>query len=417
MPNHKLKDLLNINDCSLSFGDSDLEFKFLHFDSRLVEKSCGFLAMAGESLDGHDYIDAAIQNGATLIIAQKKCLVPKGITLVVCQDPLKLLQNYASWYRTNCLKGFLIGITGSVGKTSTKDSFAHLLSNQQCFFSEGNYNNFLGLPLCLLKMSPEDDFGIFEAGISTPDEMNLLGKILKPDLMILTNIYQSHMQFFETKTELVQEKLKLSNYMKEGASIYMPQDLFDSYSVLIKEDLIVKPFLEFEISKELIEKLGYGPAKSYELAKFVLQDLSINLNLNKNFNFTGLRMERRLKNGQEFLLDCYNASPESMIAMFKSFSDLSNIIFVLADMLELGEESESSHLNVLKILLQQKPKKVILFGDMFSKVCENLENDSIEILKFQKIDEVSDFLRLHSCECIALKGSRYFALEKIYQQY
>lgn len=417
MLNHSLEDLLNIPECHLSSGNKKTRFRFLHFDSRLIENSCGFLAMKGDSQDGHNYISSAIKNGATLIVAQEKCDVPKNVALVICKDPLKLLQNYASWYRQNILSGFFIGVTGSVGKTTTKDSLSQLLSFRKCYSSEGNYNNFLGLPLCLLKMSPEDEFGIFEAGISTPDEMTLLGKILKPDLMVVTNIYQSHMQFFETKKELVQEKLKLSDSMKSGAKIYIPEDLYEVYSSYIKEDLKIVSFEEIEPSDSVIGRLGFGPAKSYGLAKLVLSEFDIELNLEINYKASALRMEKKHKNGQDFLLDCYNASPESMIAMFDSITNISDTIFVLGDMLELGADSEGSHSKSLQNLIARKPKKVILFGDIFSKVCGEFENDSIEILKFQKIDEAIEFLRENTCKCIALKGSRYFALERIYNRY
>ncbi|MCJ8345514.1 Mur ligase domain-containing protein, partial [bacterium] len=119
MPNHALRDLLQHSNCYLVSGKLDLEFNFLHFDSRLIEKNCGFLAMQGESLDGHDYIEKAIKNGATVIIAQKEIEVPDGISLVLAKNPLKILQDYATWYRENKLKAFIITITGSIGKTST----------------------------------------------------------------------------------------------------------------------------------------------------------------------------------------------------------------------------------------------------------------------------------------------------------
>ncbi|MCO4781838.1 MAG: hypothetical protein KC646_05895 [Candidatus Cloacimonetes bacterium] len=417
MPNHKIEDLVQFGDCEVYCEGLELDFKFLHFDSRLIEDSCGFLAMVGDSLDGHDFIEAAINNGASLVIAQKKCYVPSNVTLIVCKDPLKLLQDYASWYRDNKLTGFIIGVTGSVGKTSTKDSLTHLLSKTKCYASEGNYNNFLGLPLCLLKMTPNHQYGVFEAGISTPNEMGLLGEILKPNLMIVTNIHQSHMEFFQNKQELIEEKLKLSLFMRQGAPLFFPKDLLDLSSGLLRTDLKVIPFEDFELSESIVEKMGFGPAKSYELAKFVLKDFEIDFNTSEDFSLTHLRMQRKTKNNQEFLLDCYNASPESMRALFQSIVNVSDVIFVLADMLELGLDSELSHKIILKELVLKKPKKIILFGDIFLKACAEIENDSIEILSFSKIEDACNYLKGNPCDCIALKGSRFFALERIFQNF
>ncbi|PCJ20705.1 MAG: hypothetical protein COB02_04040 [Candidatus Cloacimonadota bacterium] len=413
MPNHFLKDLINCSSAQFVCGDINLCFNFLHFDSRLIQKNCGFLAMVGESQDGHDYIDKAIENGANLIIAEKKVKVASHVTLVIAKSALDVLQTYAKWYRETKLKTYIIGITGSVGKTSTKDCMSQLIGQDLCYSSEGNYNNFLGLPICLLKMEENQKYGIFEAGISTPNEMELLGKILQPNMMIVTNIFQSHMEFFDSHSKLVKEKLKLSKQMRTGSILILPK----KYEQEARDDLKVITFDHLIPQKKQIEKIGFGPSISFELSKIAIKYLEIEVSLDNEIAMTPLRMQRCIKKGQNFLLDCYNASPESMSALFLSVSNVNECIFILGDMLELGVNKEEVHLRVLSDLLKLKPKKICLFGEIFSKAYEKLEKNSIDIKKYQRIDDVISELHILESECIVIKGSRFFALEKIYQKY
>ncbi|MCJ8345821.1 Mur ligase family protein [bacterium] len=266
-------------------------------------------------------------------------------------------------------------------------------------------------------MGIDQKFGIFEAGISTPDEMELLGQIVKADLMIVTNVFQSHMEFFQSHQDLVEEKLKLSLSMKSGATLILPKYLSDKYFNLLRSDLKLISFEELVADPDQVDKIGYGPALSFELAKIALKSMNIEVDLDQKLAVTPLRMEKRIKENQAFLLDCYNASPESMRSLFQSIPTISETIFVLGDMLELGQNSKTLHYETLHQLLLLKPKKVLLFGEIFSKAWEEMENTSIVVQRCEEIKDAVSYLRSQKCDCIAIKASRYFALERIYHQY
>ncbi len=419
MPIHHLHDFLRFTGARLQRPGLGKIASGFHFDSRLVEKDFGFMAMKGEVRDGHEFVDEAIEKGASWILASTPVTVPDEVSLLVHPDPLSCLQAYAAWYRRE-LSGVLLGITGSCGKTTAKDCLRALLG-EHSFASHRNFNNFLGLPLSLTQMDRKAPYGVFECGISTPGEMDLLSSCLAPQIAVITNIRFSHRENFPAYESLVREKLAIARYMKTGSSLYLPMSLYeeivDLYASLgYRAEL--KPLQEGSVGlgcQTLVASYGAGPAQTMDYCAQIALAMGLTMeqvqSRLKQVVLSPLRMERRKINGTQAVLDCYNASPDSTQAFFRSFEAPEEVTLVLGDMLELGEVSQKEHDQIYQDLLSRGFAKVFLIGDEFSRSAKNCPDPRIFVMKSK--DEIFASLREEKPAVLGLKGSRKFTLETL----
>jgi UDP-N-acetylmuramoyl-tripeptide--D-alanyl-D-alanine ligase len=419
MPIHHLHDFLRITGARLQSPGLGHSATGFHFDSRLIEKGYGFMAMQGENQDGHSFVEAAIERGASWILASTVMVVPEEVSLLLHPDPLSCLQAYAAWYRRE-LSGVLLGVTGSCGKTTAKDCLRILLGGQS-FASHRNYNNFLGLPLSLTQMDRKASFGIFECGISTPGEMDLLSSCLVPQVAVITNITSSHLENFNSYEDLVREKLAIARYMRQDSALFLPQSLFTEIAPIYETlgyQAILTPLEEDSWgadSKLLAETFGVGPAQTLAYCAEVVVAMGlardqVHRRLHQ-VTLSPLRMERRKINGTEVVLDCYNASPDSIQAFFRSFAEPEKVTLVLGDMLELGAASKKEHEKIYHDLLQRRFSKVFLLGDEFARSASNCPDPRVSVMNSKM--EILQALRIEKPEVLGLKGSRKFSLETL----
>ena len=192
-------------------------------DSRRVESGFCFIATRGERVDGHDFIGQVLQKGALCVICER---VPEGVSgnFIIVKDSLQALQDVAAYYRKT-LQIPVIGITGSVGKTSTKEFIAGVLSRKfRVLRTEGNYNNEIGVPLTLLQIRPEHEIAVVEMGINHFGEMRRLSRMARPDVCVLTNIGECHLEFLGSREGVLRAKSEIFEYMQEYGMVYLNGD-------------------------------------------------------------------------------------------------------------------------------------------------------------------------------------------------
>ncbi|MDE7184492.1 MAG: UDP-N-acetylmuramoyl-tripeptide--D-alanyl-D-alanine ligase, partial [Lachnospiraceae bacterium] len=208
------------------------EVRSVVLDSRLVEQGGIFIATRGEHVDGHSFISQVFEAGAVGVICEEALVQPKGAYILV-ESSFQALKDLAEYYRSQ-LDLKVVGITGSVGKTSTKEFVAGVLSQKyRVLKTEGNYNNEVGLPLTVLRIREDCEVAVLEMGISDFGEMHRLSKIAKPDVCLITNIGQCHLENLGTRDGILKAKSEIFDYMQEGGQICLNGD--DDKLVTIRE--------------------------------------------------------------------------------------------------------------------------------------------------------------------------------------
>lgn len=376
----EIKKILEIDDLL----PEDKWIQNIHFDSREIKKNGLFIALPG----GEEYIEQAVKNGAILVLTEKETnkesvhLSSQIIKVPSCE---KALQTLAQYYRKK-LRAKVIAVTGSNGKTTTKDSIAHVLSeNFRVHKTKGNFNNHLGLPLTILQTPFETEVLILEMGMNHSGEIDFLSKLAKPDWAVISNIGESHIEFLGSKENIAHAKGEVLGYLPEDGLALLPGDSeflpllkgkssCKTISVGIQSDNDIYPKkiiqtlsgMKFSLYDEpfFIPLFGYHNVSNVSFAIFIAKELGIPvLQIKKrleNLTITGMRFEKIPGPNHSFMInDAYNASPTSMIASIDTFlriSDKRKKVLVLGDMFELGSENENGHLSVGYFLEENKGK-------------------------------------------------------------
>ncbi len=418
----------------------------VEIDSRLPMENGLFVPLVGERVDGHDYIEQAYKQGAVATLWSKQQPIPAQLEgkmhFFLVDDPLKAMQRLAKSYRME-VDPIVVGITGSNGKTTTKDIVNAVIgTSYRTHCTKGNLNNHLGLPLTILSMPNNTEVLIVEMGMNAFGEIHLLSKIAAPDYGIIVHIGESHIEHLGSREGIAQAKLEII-------------DGFHNTSVLIydgDEPLIQKSYPyetirvgrnetnDFVVSNVHIAKkgttftvqdhsytiglLGSHHAKNaaYAVAlatKLRINQASIEEGLSNIF-LTGMRFEQlETASGMTIINDAYNASPTSMkaaINVVKQMDNYTNRVLVLGDILELGERSEMYHRSIANNI--DKPiTAVYTFGSEAAYIYEALKDQRVALKKehMQSKEEICERLKNHHGEdtVILLKASRGIELESI----
>ncbi|MBR5761811.1 MAG: UDP-N-acetylmuramoyl-tripeptide--D-alanyl-D-alanine ligase, partial [Lachnospiraceae bacterium] len=342
-------------------------------DSRKVIFGSLFVAIKGERVDGHDFMREVFLKGAAAVLCDH---VPEGITgpCIVVPDTVKGLQEIARWYRS-ILPVKVVGITGSVGKTSTKEMVAAVLAEKfKVLKTIGNYNNEIGLPLTVLSIEEDTEIAVLEMGISDFGEMRVLSRIACPDICVITNIGQCHLEFLHDRDGILKAKSEIFEFMNPEGRIYLNGD--DDKLITVKEvNGIVPTFFGLKDTNDVYpaekESMGLGGTKMRISLRGSLFDAEIHmlgdhmvsnamaataigadLGMDKNQIAAGLYTAKTIDGrsnlipkGTGYIIDdCYNASPASMMAALDMLK-LANgrKVAILGDMFELGPDSDNMH--------------------------------------------------------------------------
>lgn len=417
-------------------------------DSRQVEEGYIFIAIRGERVDGHSFINQVFDKGALAVICEEK---PEGIDkpYILVKSSTEALKSMAAYYRRN-LDVKLIGITGSVGKTSTKEFIASVLSEKyNVLKTEGNFNNEIGLPLTILKIREEHEVAVIEMGISHFGDMKPLGEIAEPDICVITNIGYCHLEYLVDRDGVLKEKTDMFNYAKKDAEYVLNGDddkLATISEVRGKEPIFIsleddnKPIYVKSISKSGIEG---------SICQVAVYDNVVELNIplpGKHMisnalvacavgELCGVTIEQmkqgiaKLKpvggrvniiksDNYTIIDDCYNANPVSMKASIDvlKYADTRKVA-ILGDMFELGADEENLHKGIGEYIANTDIDVLITVGKLSSKIDIGAKENGYkgENIHFDTLDECIDNIqyKLKDNDTILVKASHGMHLEKI----
>lgn len=430
---------------------ADVMIEGVSIDSREIEKGQLFVPFKGEHADGHKYVEDSIRKGASAALWQSDVPnPPTHLPILIVDNCLTALQELARKYRKE-LPVKVVGITGSNGKTTTKDMTTSLLSIQyKVQKTEGNYNNHIGLPLTVLGLSEETEIAVLEMGMSASGEIEFLTKLACPDAVIITNIGESHLLDLGSREGIAEAKLEILNGLKDGGLAVLHGDepllmeRIHRYQGNVKiqtfgrnetNDLFpseihqLKQGNQFKIngSNEIFELpiLGTHNILNALAAMLIANYFSIPFEkMNEGLariKLTNMRMELvEGKHGEKIINDAYNASPTSMLAAIELVSNLQGYerkILVLGDMLELGPEEEQYHFQIGEGLHADQIDSVFTYGQLGGHIAKGARSALGEQRVYSFIDkaklcqELEQHVNEHTL--VLVKASRGMKLEEI----
>ena len=398
-------------------------------DSRNIKKNSIFFALKGENFNGNKFAKEAIANGCKLAVIDDKEYHNKNTLLV--ENVLKCLQDLASFHRRK-LNIPIIGVTGTNGKTTTKELIYNVLSQRyNTYYTKGNLNNQIGVPLSILEITESHEIAIIEMGASQINEIDNLCKIAQPTLGLITNIGIAHMEGFKDNEGVIKAKTELYNFIKENKGVVF----VNSSDKLLKEKS--NNITRITYGNHLNSQYKTSIIKKFPFISIEAEEKSISSNLVGDFqhdnistaccigNYFNIPIEK-IKKGVEsyipknnrteivktkrnyIILDAYNANPSSMNSMIDSFSQYKseNKLCIIGDMLELAEYSKKEHNSIIN-KIQELGIPVIYIGKEFCKYTS--ENAFENISFFQKNIEQFEL----KDRTILIKGSRSLRLERL----
>lgn len=424
------------------------EFSGVNTDTRKIVAGEIFIALSGENFDGHNFITLAIEKGATGLVISKdfKYDLADNITVITVANPLKAYQQIARCYRDK-FDIPIVAITGSNGKTTTKDLAAAVLSAKyNVHKTAGNFNNEIGLPLTLLQLQPQHEVAVVEMGMRGLGHIKELTQIAKPNIAIVTNVGETHMELLgnidniaKAKSELVQaipaEGLVILNSDDENVKKMAEKTLAEVIYFGIDNEADVKATdieyyqtetkfnYTYQNQKYCCRVPLVGKHNLYNsLAAIALghrmklesQELQKGLD---QLSLSAMRLAVMKLKDYTFINDAYNASPMSMNAAIESLSKIApnRKVAVLGDMLELGDISKDAHLKIGDILAKNKVELVITLGEAAKNIAVQAKNNGI-INVYEAVDheDIKNILRknLKAGDTVLIKGSRGMKMEK-----
>lgn len=376
------------------------EIKGAVLDSRLVEEGYLFFATVGERVDGHDFVKGAFEKGALCAVCER---IPEGVNgpIILVKDTFTAIKQIAEYYRSN-LNIKVVGVTGSVGKTTTKEYIATVLAKKyNVLKTEGNFNNEVGLPLTVLKIRDNHEIAVLEMGISDFGEMTRLANIAKPDVCVITNIGQCHLEKLIDRDGVLKAKTEMFKSMKPGGSIVLYGD--DDKLCTIKDVNGAKPvFYGFGeqndiVAEDIVNKGLWGsdftvkgdfgsfgastplsgrPMISNALAAtavakiFKMENSDIAAGI-ASVKAVGGRSNIIEVNGITIIDDCYNANPVSMKSAIDTLSEsITPKVAILGDMFELGENKAELHRGVGEYAASKNIDTIICIGELAQNIYE-----------------------------------------------
>lgn len=410
----------------------------LSTDTRSLQEGALFLALSGDNFNGNQYVRQALDNGAAYVVMDDAKFYDKEEKrMILVDDALKALQDLANYHR-NYLGLPIIALTGSNGKTTTKNLIQEVLSKQfNVRATKGNLNNHIGVPLTLLSMTEDHDLGLVEMGANHTGEIDLLCRIAEPNYGYITNFGKAHLEGFGDLEGVVKAKAELYRYLatKEASAFVYKNDsrqleLTEKQNRIVFESteneignfqlLSAQPKLQFRYKSNTIATNLVGAynfvnciaALSIGLYFGVSEDMATDAITSYTPDNNRSQLMQTEKN--VLLLDAYNANPTSVRAAIESFiaeEVRTNKVLILGDMFELGVHAAQEHQAIVDLLSSYKEVKVYLVGENFYKTTIDAEHLSVYKTR-AAVTKVLQNVSLESAY-ILLKGSRGMALEKL----
>lgn len=375
-------------------------------DTRNLPKDCVFFALHGANFDGNKFAQQALEQGARLaVIDNPEYVLPQGTLLV--EDTLLALQDLArAWRRELGLP--IIGITGTNGKTTTKELLATVLSTKfKIHYTQGNLNNQIGVPLTLLQISRAHEMAIVEMGASHPGDIKELVDIAEPNCGLITNVGRAHLEGFGSFEGVQQTKKELYDYLREHQG-FIFRNTDNPYLAQIAGDLQTVPYTT-GIMPDGTNLVGTYNAENISAAICVGEYYGVSreqaLEAIRQYVPTNNRSQNVKTDNNRLIVDAYNANPTSMQAAINAFK---GDTYILGAMRELGEYTHLEHQNVVNMLAERKADLVYLVGEEYRLTTS-------PYLIFDTVEQLHEYLSANPLtnRTILLKGSRSTKMEKL----
>lgn len=428
----------------------DIGIRRVSRDSRDVDDHTLFFALIGENNDAHKFIPDVVNKGCrNLVISDESALEPvkdEWITAILVDDTTKALQRLAAWYLKE-LDITVIGVTGSVGKTTTKDLlYAACSKKYKTGCTKGNYNNHIGMPLTILDFDEDVEVGILEMGMDKYGEIDFLANLARPHIAVITCIGSAHIEFFGTRENIMKAKMEITNYLRpcdtlvinRGEDLLTPENVRGDYRVVSSgwcstDDFIVSDIkdngaagMEFDLqymwSKQHFVIPAAGRHNVFNAAAAAAAASQLNMTLAEiaegmsNAQITGNRLSFKHsdKRNIDIIDDTYNASPEAMKAAIDQLmgSAGGRKIAVLGDMYELGENSRKLHLEIGSYAEEKNVDLVLGVGPLG---CIIADAAGARGIAFENKEELKEGLEkyIEEGDTVLVKASRGMALDEI----
>ncbi len=442
---------LNVNDIlkatrgTLICGTADFEISGITTDSRKAGANMLFVPIVGENNDGHDYIASAFLGGADVVITHKDILPVTGKNIIKVEDTRIAFGDIARYYKEK-YKLPTVSITGSVGKTTTKDMISAVLAMKyNTLKTQGNFNNDIGLPITVFRLEQKHEMAVLEVGMSHMGEINYLASIARPDVAVITNIGMSHIENLGSQENIYLSKMQICDYFDKNNLLVVNGD--DKFLSQASGDFEIVTYgiknKNCDLVAENIENLGIDgtrltvklDGKNHEICVKIpgehnvynalaaiavgrrfdipIDDIAAGI---REFQLTNMRMEIKRHNSIVIIDDCYNASPDSIRAAVKVLSDIKagRKIAILGDVLEMGTFAEKELYEVgLGIC---GVDAVIAVGDNAKYIAKGAEFAGTKtVIRFKTVDEAIEFLPefIKDGDHILVKASRGMHFERI----
>lgn len=426
------------------FGNGSVTVTGVSTDSRRVTENDVFVALRGERFDGNDFL-ADIDGRVGMAIAQRHEKV--SYPLIVVKDSLEALTALAEYYAKKVMKTHVnLSVTGSVGKTTTKEMISSVLATTyKTAYTKGNLNNHIGVPLTLLSVEEDDGALVCEMGMSHKGEIAHLAGLLDSDVAVITNIGHSHIENLGSREGIRDAKLEILQGLKKGGTLIINGDepLLDNVAL---DGRIIRVGLgehcdlwadNIEMGESHVEYTLHANGKTYPITLSctgrhnvinslfaIATGLTVGIELSEiqkgllNYKSVGMRQNIYFKNGVRVIADCYNAGIESMTASIRMLSELScqgRRIAVLSDMLELGEVSEGAHLGVGSTVAETGIDLLFTVGEASRLISEKAGEMGVESRHFATKEELAKELKgtLKEGDTVLFKASRSMKLEEV----
>ncbi|WP_348920869.1 UDP-N-acetylmuramoyl-tripeptide--D-alanyl-D-alanine ligase [Enterococcus rotai] len=427
---------------------ADFELTGIEFDSRLIGSGNLFVPLKGEN-DGHSFIKSAMDKGAHAAFWSRTEAAPAQLPILHVADTLKAMQDLAVYYLKK-MQPTVIAITGSNGKTTTKDMTEAVLAKQfKTYKTQGNYNNDIGLPYTILHMPDETEKLILEMGMDHANEIDFLSQLAQPDVAAITMIGEAHIENLGSRAGIAKAKMEITSGLAENGLLIIPADEPLLVSLTKEQPQTIKTFglgaadcqaQIIEAQKEYTSFKVNGSKTLFTIpvpGKYNVGNALIAITIGQWFDLSeekiqaGLSEFKLTKNrtewlksskGIEILSDVYNANPTAMKLVLDSFSQMptqGKRVAVLGDMLELGPDSALMHASVSEHLNPAEVTEVILYGTeiqaLYNEIKKKYQEDKIHYFDKEEKEKVINTLKslLEPEDMVVLKASNGMGLNEV----
>ena len=438
----KVYEIVEATQGILVSGNKDDEINFFSQDSRQMTNGGMYIPLKGERFDGHDFIESAFQTGAQAIISEKDVSYEDKIVIKV-KDTYQALKDMASYLRSH-RPVKVVGVTGSVGKTSTRDMVYSVVKQKyKTLKTEGNYNNEIGLPLTILRYHDEEVL-VLEMGMNHLQEMSRLSMIARPDIACITNVGTAHIGELGSRENILKAKLEITDGMKDGTTLIINQDNDMLQTVdlphlnvvrvgkskeasiqashIVLEETKSSFEVEYQGKKEIIEVPVQGEHNISNALIAIAVGIELNIPLEdikkgiQEFKLTKNRMDILEKNHKTVIDGTYNASVDSMKSSIDVLANYKKRkVAILADMLELGNYSQQLHEEVGSYVASKEIDVLVCVGKEAKYIYQKAKESMNDVYYFETNQEVIDHLDtlLKEDDVILVKGSHSMNLKEV----